>query len=129
VRGSRVCDARLTVAVVAAVLGLRLLFVDVGEPRAGRFALARSNLKEDLLDARGDFAATPRADRDPINGTNGRDFGGRARKEKLVRDIERGALNTSLFDRNAEPATNLYDAVARNARQDRGRKRRCHDLA
>src|SRR5215212_4698646 len=82
-RRSRLRDARLAVAVVVR-LHLLLLFVDVGQPRAGRFALARSNLEEDLLNTRGDVAAPTCADSDPINGAYGRDFGGRARKEKLV---------------------------------------------
>src|SRR5947209_18221246 len=120
--------ASLRVA-VAVVLGGWFTLAHEGEPRARSFALARSDLEEDFLYALGDGAAAALADRDAVNASYGRDLGGSAREEQFVGDVQSGALNSRLDHRDCERATNLDDAVARDARKDGRRERRRNHLA
>src|SRR5205085_3455907 len=121
--------ARLRGVVAVALRRDRLVLVDESEPVARRFALARSDLEEDFLDALGDGAASALADRDAINRAYGCDFGGGAGEEKFVGDVECGALYAGFDERDFERAANLDDAVARDARKDGRRERRRYDLA
>jgi hypothetical protein len=82
-----------------------------------------------LLNALCNFAALACADSDAVNRANRRDFGGGAREEKFVCNVKCGALNARFGDGNFEFAANLYDAVARNAGQNRRRQRRRNDAA
>ena len=105
---------------VSVVAGLRLAdFVDVGEPRAGGGPLARCDVEEGLLDALCDFAALAVPDFDAVNRADGCDLGSRAGEEQLVGDVERGTLDIAFDDWDFQLATNLYDAVARDAGQNR----------
>ncbi len=100
------------------ILGKRCLFrINIGQPIARRFTLSLSNLKEHLLNTSSNLSATTAAYGDPVDRTNGRNLSGRAGEEKLIRNIERCALNASLLDFDPQLVADLNHAVARDSRQ------------
>ena len=100
------------------------LLIYVGEPFARRRPFTLGHFEEEFLHLLRDWATSAIADRNPINGTNRRDFRRCAGEEKLVGNVEGGALNRALLNSNAQFLADLDDAVASNAGQNRRRKRR-----
>src|ERR1041385_2338608 len=101
---------------VAVIVGWRRFrFVNISEPLAGRRALTFRNFEENLLNLLSNRSTSTLPHRDPVDGTNRRDFSSRTREEQLVSYIQRRALNCALFHSNAEFLADLNHAVPRDA--------------
>src|SRR5690606_17486072 len=85
--------------------------------------LARKQSEERRLQRFRDRSAASAADRDAVDRTHGRDFRRRARQENLVSEIEQLARQRLLAHLVTVFAGEGHDGVARNALQDRVRKR------
>src|ERR1039458_7107947 len=80
--------------------------------------------KELLLQLLRDGAAMALADRDAVDGTNGRDLRGGSGKEHLVGDVEHLARHDGFNHRDIEILGQTQNAIARDAGQHRGAQRR-----